>query len=772
MDFVDTIFFSLRRRMMVLNKASSVQSKKNTERSRWNNNNGNSIKKRQQKINRMPSSLKLSSLSFRRAATSSLAIIYFHVLIVNGSELTTVQPPRTNMRMQEQTESSESATGALRNVRREVLLEEAFMYTDFFGTDDLTTVTTGSPAIPSTQSATPITSDLSEEQINSGDYVESDLSLDSSEDDNSFYNATDDISELRITSDLTNIDDIESDFFFNGTDDFVEETEGPSETSSASPSETNFLPVAVLEEPEDPIEQLVLAPTNEPTDIKTSERIDQTQVPTSGFLHTRSGPPTNSNAPTTSSAPTVTSEPTRAPFFSDIIIVNPTERPTEEPTRVPTSTPTRKPTFMPTRIPTGVPTNVPTVVPTRIPTGVPTGTPTRAPTRVPTNIPTLTPTFSPTNAPSRRPTRAPTSAPTSTPSSTPSIQPTRIPTHLPTRNPTKMPTKEPTSRPSTSPTQDPTPSGTFEPSMSLEPSVTPSISNEPTYSPTGRPSASPTMSPTLPLQTGDARGNMKLQPVTEKLRGRDILLWETVTERFIKEFLQSNQIEPPMILDDIRANLELQTIFSEDIDSTAARFLQQANSDTSIVSLVIQFDLLVQYRSISNDYDINQLVWSAFDSPDKEAEYILDLQQQLPVFVNVTETKVDVEGFIPPLTQAPQPVPGKNIDIAVIVGASVGVVAFIILIILVFLRRRSGKSIEERGVTQTLATPSTTKNIKVSTEILVEPQDDVSTLGDPMFGQGGMIMSGIERDEMTATYVFLYFIVLETQIYSSISSTI
>ncbi len=43
------------------------------------------------------------------------------------------------------------------------------------------------------------------------------------------------------------------------------------------------------------------------------------------------------------------------------------------------------------------------------------------------------------------------------------------------------------------------------------------------------------------------------------------------------------------------------------------------------------------------------------------------------------------------------------------------------------------------------------RNIKVSTEILVEPQDDVSTLGDPMWGQGGMIMGGMDKDEVTAS---------------------
>lgn len=39
----------------------------------------------------------------------------------------------------------------------------------------------------------------------------------------------------------------------------------------------------------------------------------------------------------------------------------------------------------------------------------------------------------------------------------------------------------------------------------------------------------------------------------------------------------------------------------------------------------------------------------------------------------------------------------------------------------------------------------------MSTEILVEPQDDVSTLGDPTFTTGGMLMNHLERDEKTAS---------------------
>jgi hypothetical protein len=248
---------------------------------------------------------------------------------------------------------------------------------------------------------------------------------------------------------------------------------------------------------------------------------------------------------------------------------------------------------------------------------------------------------------------------------------------------------------------------------------------------------------------------MELFPLSHQLRGRDAFNWETVTESFIEKFLLSNEVDLRLSIAEIRANIEDQYtgVSVQDATGTTRRFLQEANSDTLVDSLVIQFKIFMKYRSNADDIDVNQLVWSAFSSPEKQAEYILDLQEESDsdVFEPVREVELAVEGYVPSPTQAPGPGPDEGIGIAVIVGASVGSVALIILIMLLLLRRRSGKSEEERGVTETQATPSTQKNIKVSTEILVEPQDDVSTLGDPMFGQGGMMMGGMERDEMTAT---------------------
>mmetsp|Transcript_26376 Transcript_26376/g.61959 ORF Transcript_26376/g.61959 Transcript_26376/m.61959 type:complete len:337 (+) Transcript_26376:3-1013(+) len=275
MDFVDTLFFSLSGKM-VLNKVSSVQSKFTM----WDicyNDNVNITQKRRRKNNR----------TFRSAASTSLAIICFQVLIVNGSELTPVRTSRPNVNMYDQTRNIKSATSALRNVRREVMLEEAFMHIDFFSTSEPTTALSDSPALTSTQSATLSTSDISEKRTRSNatnsDDMEADPSLDISVDDDYFYNATDE------SSDETSYDD-----FFEDTR-LVPISREPSEMSSASPSETAFLPVAILEVPEDPIDQLGLVPSSEPTDIKTSDRIDQTAVPSPGFFLPETGAPSETS---------------------------------------------------------------------------------------------------------------------------------------------------------------------------------------------------------------------------------------------------------------------------------------------------------------------------------------------------------------------------------------------------------------------------------------------------------------------------------------------
>lgn len=699
--------------------------------------------KHRQKLRRRASSFRSSSLfSFRGVVSITLALIYFHILLVDGLEPTTSQSARRKNDHPREIKKRKLDGAAFRIVRNELMLEETLYSNDIFAEDQPV------PSTKSESSEIPLqTAEIPEKSrsvIVIGNVVgtaSDDDGFGASDDDGliSIGGSDDDgsISIQNVTSNVTSDDD----FFVPTPEQNITQKPSevptmspevtPSEVPTMSPEDTTFMPIEELEtDDDDPLGPLIFTPSSAPTDSIDGRQDGPTPSPTI-ILST--------SEPTADDLIVIGGPfPTFQPFPTNF----PTRQPSFRPTFPPTEPPTPGPTFPPTPLPTPPPTPFPTFPPTPLPTPPPTPFPTFTPTPLPTPPPTAPPTPFPTPPPTALPTPLPTPLPT--------LRPTFFPTHTPTPLPTARPTDQPTFRPTFEPTitrsSDPTPSGSFEPTISPEPSVPPSKSPQPTNYPTGSPSASPTIAPTLPKRRSVVSGEMKLQPLQETLSRTEYVSWERVTENFVEKYLRSKKVEST-----IRADFRSQYVdMIQDTTGTTRRFLQGSNSETPVGFLMIQFILDVEYRS-PNAFDVNQLVWSAFDSPEEQAEYVLDLQDEASIFDPIREINVDVQGFVPSPTQAPEPEPGSNMDIAVIAGASVGGVAFVILMTLLFLRGRSGKSEEEKGGTESQITPSTTKNIKVSTEILVEPQDDVSTLGDPMFGQGGMMMGGIERDEMTAT---------------------
>lgn len=570
------------------------------------------------------------------------------------------------------------------------------------------------------------------------------------------YNVTDDLYNTT-----ESLDDVSSD-----SDEALLTTDDPSTTPIEPEKKQWGLPST---QPSEGIYVYVppsaLPPGNETDDIFTDDQI---------FVFTQSP----SKSPSSSLIITGTDD---DKDNDDLDILQlPSESPTSVRGRIVTEVPTSTTTFTSSGLIIEDPTEAPTeaVFVFRRPTPQPTGSPidsTREPTESPTDSPTDSPTISPSEGPTKAPTEEPSEEPTFMPTLEPSEEPSEAPTEGPTPNPTlpptsrpsAFPTKAPTMTPTATPTADPTPSGSFEPTISPEPTIAPTTSREPTSQPTLRPTPAPTLAPSpapspspssapsLPRQDSASQSTMELFPLPKGkfLDERNEIFWRTSTEKFIKDFLLSNEVEPPMFDVDVGLTIQQQNqgIVEQDVVGTFRRVLQEEISGEEVYSLVVKYYITIGYRSNGYDHDANQLVWSAFGSPEKRATYIANLQQRSGFFQPVEDVKVEVMGYVPTEAQAPVGGTGQKVDTAVIVGASVGGVAFIILLVLLFLRRRSGKSIEEEDVVQTVATPSTTKNIKVSTEILVEPQDDVSTLGDPMYGQGGMMMGGIERDEMTAT---------------------
>jgi len=506
---------------------------------------------------------------------------------------------------------------------------------------------------------------------------------------------------------------------------------------------------------EDPTESPVQSPTDDPTDSPV-------QTPT--------------DDPTQSPVRTPTDDPTSSPTDEDgmwlPLTLDPRQDQTESPTFNPTFYPTDNVWTPPTNPPRPV-TRSPTVAPdeTPSPTAEPVPDPTPPPTPLPTNPPVPDPTPDPTPPPTTRP---PTPLPTPLPT-------TKPPTPLPTRPPTPLPTPIPTLPPSPYPTtQDPTPSGTLEPTRypSALPTMSPTVSPEPTdalpssapsifpssnptappsISPSGLPSSEPSSAPSLPLQNELVQSQMAMFPMAQgqRLTGRDAIVWEAITDQTIRNSILSTELDPPLFDLVVGVNIERQIpsgskqSIKEDENSNR-RFLQAGEAPDD--ALIIVFDVVLSYRSESKDQDVDQLVFSAFDTSLDRADYVMKLQQQSNTYAPVEDVEVKVEGYVPPPTLPPSS--GGDVNIAVIVGASVGGAALIILIALLLMRRRSGKHtvVASDNGRETEVSPTTVgQNVKVSTEILVEPQDDVSTLGDPMFGQGGMMMNGMDKDEVTAS---------------------
>lgn len=238
-----------------------------------------------------------------------------------------------------------------------------------------------------------------------------------------------------------------------------------------------------------------------------------------------------------------------------------------------------------------------------------------------------------------------------------------------------------------------------------------------------------------------------------RLQGRDPIIWESVTGEFLTDFITSVTLDPPLFDLDVKTNINEQIparTQTTEAGTSTRRYLQESDAEIPSDALTIVFDVEIRFRSESSDVDAKQLVFNAWQSSISRAQYVINLQDESATFDPLQDVEVIVEGYVPP-PPTPAPTPDENnANIAVIAGASVGGAALVILLALIFMKRRNAKQGLETENEESRATPSTGQNNKVSTEILVEPQDDVSTLGDPMFGQGGMMMGDMDKDEFTA----------------------
>mmetsp|Transcript_17398 Transcript_17398/g.26409 ORF Transcript_17398/g.26409 Transcript_17398/m.26409 type:complete len:704 (+) Transcript_17398:256-2367(+) len=438
-----------------------------------------------------------------------------------------------------------------------------------------------------------------------------------------------------------------------------------------------------------------------------------------------------------------TSSPSSRPTFDPT--AKPTMPPSPEPTEEPTSPPTDAPTTMRPSLTPLVETEAPSIYPTSLPSSYPTSTPTPEPSETPTFVPTSRDSAEPSVTPTIATSAAPSSGPTLLSSQTPSHQPTALPSNAPTSLPSQTPTS--TLLPSSSPSSTPTISPTVSPSNN--PTAVPS------FSPTNVPSGTPTQNPTFPLQSTLIELAMFFEGIDEEIPRGDQFSYDDITgNHILKEF---ESIADDYSFDDlyVRTDFVKQTLIIPVLEDAPTEAPIQSRTLQEQPVLKVVSETVVKFRSPDVNPNVRIMIAGAFNEKEERSLYLGELKA-LPggAFANVINLKVEVDGEEVPEQIVAQPEQSDSpvINIAPIIGGVAGGIAVVIGAFLIF--RRRGCRCRRRwakGDVTFATTKEGRSGERINTDILVEPQDEISTLGDPMYTAGGMMMvPGLEKDETVA----------------------
>jgi len=248
--------------------------------------------------------------------------------------------------------------------------------------------------------------------------------------------------------------------------------------------------------------------------------------------------------------------------------------------------------------------------------------------------------------------------------------------------------------------------------------------------------------PSLELRSSDHEMKMLLRTTAGELRGRQLIDYETATQAHILGHIRRNLTDASV---GVTANVASQEFIV--VRSGASRRLQEV-VDTY---LEMGVTILIDYRS-QTDYDTAGFIKNAFSSAEDRAAYIESLKRQNnAAFGSLESVELSVDGREAPIIDNPVTPPDESgFPLGMVIGGSVGGIVLIAMAALgahYGLKRKKPKQDDDERVATKTATSSGTP-LRVSTEILVGREDDISTLGDPV---GGMTYQGSARDERTAS---------------------
>ena len=228
---------------------------------------------------------------------------------------------------------------------------------------------------------------------------------------------------------------------------------------------------------------------------------------------------------------------------------------------------------------------------------------------------------------------------------------------------------------------------------------------------------------------------MKLRSTNGRFSSGSAIRWETVTAQYIRNHIltvQNPLLDEPLQDLQVICNIERQTV-----ELATQRRLQ------SLGVLEIVFTTQLNFRSTKMDHDMDKIVGEAFNREAERDNYIAALKDTGdPSFLSLTSLEVLIDD-LPPIVE-PEPQSKDNSAAFIGVGVAAGAAVLLGLAAFVYFRKNG------KGSSTMEPTATATSALGFSTEIKVDRQDDISTLGDPVYG-GGMATSNSVRDEQTAS---------------------
>jgi hypothetical protein len=270
---------------------------------------------------------------------------------------------------------------------------------------------------------------------------------------------------------------------------------------------------------------------------------------------------------------------------------------------------------------------------------------------------------------------------------------------------------------------------------------------EPSYQPSDRPTLSPTPKPTVPLQTFSVPTSMIFY-TSNRFKGSVLHTWIDVTSDRIKDStLREIDNEGESVFE---CTVDLELMSQQNLGRE--RRLQE-----SATPLLVNYTTVIQFFSLKEDWDANKFVSSGFTTNLQQRSYMFQLKAADTInFDTINKFQMEVDGHI--VTETPLTPPegdGDSTLLWAIIGAAMGILATALLLgTVIYVRKRNSRS--DRNSTEgadafpdvevsTRDTKPQASSYFGTIESREGDQDDVSTLGDPYFGEA--VNAVMDRDD-------------------------